>query len=58
MGSTQQTMLEYQEQRDKAIKKAMGKKGKCEKCGKDPCECDKDVSEAIDAAMKKVADSF
>ena len=40
---------EYFGSRDKAIKKAMGKKGKCEKCGKDPCECDKDVSEAIDA---------
>ncbi len=23
------------------VGKAMGKKGKCEKCGKDPCECDK-----------------
>jgi hypothetical protein len=32
---------EYFGSRDKAIKKAMGKKGKCEKCGKDPCECDK-----------------
>ena len=40
---------EYFGSKDKAIKKAMGKKGKCEKCGKDPCECDKDVSEAIDA---------
>ena len=32
---------EYFGSKDKAIKKAMGKKGKCEKCGKDPCECDK-----------------
>ena len=32
---------EYFGSKDNAIKKAMGKKGKCEKCGKDPCECDK-----------------
>ncbi len=31
----------YLAKRRKAIGKAMGKKGKCEKCGKDPCECDK-----------------
>jgi hypothetical protein len=32
---------DYLAKRRKAIGKAMGKKGKCEKCGKDPCECDK-----------------
>jgi hypothetical protein len=31
----------YLANRRKAIGKSMGKKGKCEKCGKDPCECDK-----------------
>jgi|11BtaG_2_1085332.scaffolds.fasta_scaffold26042_2 hypothetical protein len=31
---------EYFGSKDKAIKKAMGKKGECEKCGKEPCECD------------------
>ena len=36
---------EYFGSKDKAIKKAMGKKGKCEKCGKDPCECDKNEVE-------------
>jgi len=36
---------EYFGSKDKAIKKAMGKKGKCEKCGKDPCECDKEMKE-------------
>ncbi len=30
----------YLMKRRKAIGKAMGKNGKCEKCGKDPCECD------------------
>ena len=32
---------DYLANRRKAIGKSMGKKGKCEKCGKDPCECDK-----------------
>jgi hypothetical protein len=32
---------EYLANRRKAIGKSMGKKGKCEKCGKEPCECDK-----------------
>jgi hypothetical protein len=32
---------DYLANRRKAIGKAMGKKGKCEKCGKEPCECDK-----------------
>ena len=32
---------DYLAKRRKAIGKSMGKKGKCEKCGKDPCECDK-----------------
>ena len=32
---------DYLANRRKTIGKAMGKKGKCEKCGKDPCECDK-----------------
>jgi len=30
----------YLAKRRKAIGKSMGKKGECEKCGKDPCECD------------------
>ena len=37
---------EYLANRRKAIGKSMGKKGKCEKCGKEPCECDtKEVEE-------------
>jgi hypothetical protein len=40
----------YLSKRRKAIAKSMGKKGKCEKCGKDPCECTKneEVEEYID----------
>jgi hypothetical protein len=37
---------DYLAKRRKAIGKAMGKKGKCEKCGKDSCECD--VKESLD----------
>ena len=53
---------DYLTNRRKAIGKSMGKKGKCEKCGKDPCECDKDVSEAITsekgiAKMKSMIDA-
>jgi len=46
----------YLHNRRKAIGKAIGKKGKCEKCGKDPCECDKEeVKEEnwIKGAIKK-----
>jgi len=41
---------DYLANRRKAIGKSMGKKGKCEKCGKDPCECTKneEVEEYID----------
>jgi len=40
-GEVESSKDEYFGSRDNAIKKAMGKKGKCEKCGKDPCECAK-----------------
>jgi hypothetical protein len=50
---------EYFGSRDKAIKKAMGKKGKCEKCGKDPCECAKNEEfEQLDEISKKLARSY
>ena len=50
---------EYFGSRDKAIKKAMGKKGKCEKCGKDPCECAKNEEfEQLDELSKGTMGSY
>ena len=51
---------EYFGSRDKAIKKAMGKKGKCEKCGKDPCECEgmNEEFEQLDEISKKLARNY
>jgi hypothetical protein len=49
---------EYFGSRDKAIKKAMGKKGKCEKCGKDPCECEGMNEEYLDELSKGTMGSY
>ena len=49
-GKVESSKDEYFGSKDKAIKKAMGKKGTCKKCkeGEDDCECDdkKDMKEA------------
>lgn len=58
-GEVESSKDEYFGSRDNAIKKAMGKKGKCEKCGKDPCECTKNEEFGqLDEISKKLARSY